>query len=302
MPDYGIPLDDRYRIEPIAESSVTREDVLALWARENVVTPQEARRRIDEVLLVGVDRDDGVVGVSSAYLQRNEQLRMDLWYYRAFVARAHRMSSLAVLLAMIGRDLLKQRFVTGRDTRAAGAVYEVENEGLKRYFNGGVLAADRVHLHRRERSRGPRPGPLLPGSACTGAPTACPDAVIVECADRHRVPRRQTGEDLRRSGQTGCDGPIAGSASRRSAGGAVERPGWLGGQGAGGRASRTTTQRARRQGARGAPPGPAAPGGDGGREEGAGRAATARRSRSHPGEARRGGEERRGRRARGNRA
>ena len=138
MPDYGIPLDERYRIEPFAGSSVTREDVLALWAREGVVSTEEAERRIDEVLLVGVERDQGVVGVSSAYLQRNPQLRMDLWYYRAFVGREHRRSSLAVLLAMIGRDHLKQRFVTGQDPRAAGAVYEVENEGLKRYFNAAL--------------------------------------------------------------------------------------------------------------------------------------------------------------------
>lgn len=138
MPDYGIPLEDRYRIEPLAESAVGRDDVLALWEREGAVQPAEAQRRIEEVLLVGVERDQGVVGVSSAYLQRNEQLGMDLWYYRAFVARAHRMSSLAVLLAMIGRDLLECRFVTGLDPRAAGIVYEVENEGLKRNLNAAL--------------------------------------------------------------------------------------------------------------------------------------------------------------------
>jgi hypothetical protein len=138
MPDYGIPLDERYRIEPFSESAVSREDVLSLWTRESAVPAAEAARRIEEVLLVAVERDEGVVGVSSSYLQRNEQLQMDLWYYRAFVARAHRMSSLAVLLALIGRDHLKTQFVTGRDTRAAGVVYEVENEGLKRTFNAAL--------------------------------------------------------------------------------------------------------------------------------------------------------------------
>lgn len=160
MPDYGIPLDERYRIEPFAEAEdVTERAVLDLWAREDVVPPAEAQVRIAEVLLVGVDREDGVVAVSSGYLRRNPQLAMNLWYYRAFVARAHRKSSLAVLLAMHGRDLLEQRFVTGQDTRAPGIVYEVENEGLKAYFNqalwlpteflfiGENLRGDHVRVH-----------------------------------------------------------------------------------------------------------------------------------------------------------
>ena len=84
------------------------------------------------MLLVAIDEVDGVVGVSSAYPQRNPQLRMDLWYYRAFVASGHRNISLAVLLALRGRDHLQERFLSGRDTRGAGIIYEVENEGLKR--------------------------------------------------------------------------------------------------------------------------------------------------------------------------
>ena len=55
----------------------------------------EARRRLSEVLLVATTDSRGLVGVSSAYVQHNPQLRMDLWYYRAFVARAHRKSNVA---------------------------------------------------------------------------------------------------------------------------------------------------------------------------------------------------------------
>ncbi|MFN8150968.1 MAG: hypothetical protein U0R24_07565 [Solirubrobacterales bacterium] len=118
-----------------AQDEVSEQDVIDLWTREGVIPPAEAQRRILEVLLVGVHDEDGVVGVSTAYLQRNAQLDMHLWYYRAFVAPSHRMSSMAVLLALQGRDLLKQRYVDGSDVRGAGVVYEVENDGLKRYFN-----------------------------------------------------------------------------------------------------------------------------------------------------------------------
>lgn len=129
------PLGEGYRIVPFAEqSAVTAEDVVELWQRETVLPAEEARRRVAELHLIGVDAADRPVGVSTAYLQHNEQLGMTLWYYRAFVADAHRHSALAVWLAVRGRELLERRFVEGEDTRAPGVVYEVENEGLKRYF------------------------------------------------------------------------------------------------------------------------------------------------------------------------
>ncbi len=61
--------------------------------------PAEARRRVLEVLLVGVHESDGLVAVASAYLQRNPQLEMHFWYCRAFVASANRMGKVAVQLA-----------------------------------------------------------------------------------------------------------------------------------------------------------------------------------------------------------
>jgi hypothetical protein len=147
------PLEERYRIVPLTESGeATPDDVLALWARESAVPELEASRRVHEVHLVAIERSAGLAGVSSAYLQRNAQLRLDLWYYRAFVAMAHRRSSLAVQLALHGRDLLEDRFTSGEDTRAAGVIYEVENEGLKRYFNKALwLPTDFTFIGENER-------------------------------------------------------------------------------------------------------------------------------------------------------
>ncbi len=149
--DYSLP--GRYRIVPIAEAGASAaDDVLALWAREGAVPEPEARRRVHEVHLVALEESEGLVGVSSAFLKRNAQLRLDLWYYRAFVARAHRQSRLAVQLALRGRDLLESRFVSGEDTRAPGMIYEVENPGLKRYFNKALwLPTDFTFIGENER-------------------------------------------------------------------------------------------------------------------------------------------------------
>jgi hypothetical protein len=133
------PLEPGYRIERFAQQdAVGAQDVIDFWLREGAMPAEEAQRRVDEVLLVALTDADELAGVSSTYLQRNAQLRMDLWYYRAFVAAAHRISSIAIWLALIGREMLQERFVGGEDRRAAGLLFEVENEGLKRYFNEAI--------------------------------------------------------------------------------------------------------------------------------------------------------------------
>jgi hypothetical protein len=129
-------LEPGYRVELFEEQDeVSEQDIIDLWARESAVPAEEARRRVLEVLFVGIHERDGLVGIASAYLQRSPQLDLQLWYYRAFVASAHRMGNVAVQLALQGRDLLQERYVSGEDRRGCGVLYEVENEGLKTYFN-----------------------------------------------------------------------------------------------------------------------------------------------------------------------
>jgi hypothetical protein len=144
--DYSI--DDRYSVEPYTGSgAATADDILAMWARARVMPEAEARRRVHEALNVVIDRDDGVIAVSTAYLQRNTQLRMDLWYFRSFVSDAHRKTHVATQLTFHNRDLLQSRFVSGEDTRAGGIAFELENEGMRKYFNKAIwLPADFIFV------------------------------------------------------------------------------------------------------------------------------------------------------------
>jgi hypothetical protein len=128
-----------YRIVPFAaQDEVGPDDVVALWTSEGVLPEAEARRRVEEVLLVAIGDDGRLAGITTRYLRRNEQLRMDLWHIRAFTAAAYRKSAIATALAVRGREYLEQRFVSGQDTRAAGLIYEVESELLKRLFPNAI--------------------------------------------------------------------------------------------------------------------------------------------------------------------
>ena len=131
--------DDRFVIEPLAESkSVTPDDVLALWSSEGVVAEAAARRRIDQVQLVAVADGSRVVGVSSAFLEQKPRLRVDLWNYRTFVASSYRHSTVAAQLLFGNLELLEGRFVSGVDTRAQGILFELENEDVMRGLNVAV--------------------------------------------------------------------------------------------------------------------------------------------------------------------
>jgi hypothetical protein len=134
--DVDYSLEDRYRIEMLSESnSVTPEDVLAFWEREDAVTGEQARRRVHEVQLVAITGESEVAGVSTAYLERNAQLRMDVWNYRTFVGAAHRMGNLAAQLIIRNRDLLEARFTSGEDTRGQGVLFDLENQGMQKHLN-----------------------------------------------------------------------------------------------------------------------------------------------------------------------
>jgi hypothetical protein len=119
-------------LELAATDAVTADDVLGLWAREGAVAPEEAERRIDEVVTVVTAPDGTLAGIGSAYVRRVPQLRMDLFGIRLFVATEHRRSSLATHIMWRTRDVMTERFADGRDRRAVGILYEVENPGLRR--------------------------------------------------------------------------------------------------------------------------------------------------------------------------
>lgn len=170
MAEHGWNLDDGFRIERFdAQDTVSADAVIDLWTREGAVGADEARRRVGELHLVAIDDHGAPAGVSTTYLEHNAQLGMDLWYYRAFVARAHRRTVIGLRLAVAGRDDLEQRFVTGRDTRGAGVLLEVENAGLKRdadqafwwatdfTFIGENARGDHVRVHYFRGALAPEP-------------------------------------------------------------------------------------------------------------------------------------------------
>lgn len=131
-------IDERYSLRPYAGEPEVTKGILRLWASEGVVQHEEAQRRVHETLNVVIDRDGGVIALSTAYIQRNDQLSMNLWYFRTFVASPHRNTHVGTQLTMHNRDLLEQRFTAGEDTRAGGVGFELQNPGMRKYLNAAA--------------------------------------------------------------------------------------------------------------------------------------------------------------------
>ena len=153
MRELVITLEDDYRVVELAETDeVSNDDVIAFWEREGAVAGEEAQRRVNEVQLVGIEERTGIAAVSTGYLQRSSQLRMDVWYYRAFVGKAHRQKSIASYFAVQGIGHMEQRFIEGTDTRGAGVIFEIENNFLKTFLNKGQwLPSDFTFIGENER-------------------------------------------------------------------------------------------------------------------------------------------------------
>ncbi len=155
----------------IAPHDPARDPALVdLWTREAGLDPEEARERLVEVLLTATDGSGAIAGVASAYLARSEQLRMELWHARIFVARAHRRSDLALRLALMARDGLRERFVRGHDRRSPGLVFEIEHPGLReRFTEADWPRTGFTFVGENERGAHVRihwfPGALVPGAA-----------------------------------------------------------------------------------------------------------------------------------------
>jgi hypothetical protein len=139
-------------IEVFDEQDVVDEQAVAdFWVREDAVDAETAQQRVRSLHLVALAGGE-VVAVTTRYLQRNAQLGLDMWHYRGFVGAAHRGTLLGMRLGIMGRDHLEERFATGRDRRAPGIIWEVENEGLRTYAPEAIWAfTDFVFIGENER-------------------------------------------------------------------------------------------------------------------------------------------------------
>ena len=144
--DWDIRPAERVSIELFARSAVTPDDVVRFWTAEARMDPDEARRRVPEVLAVAVDPDGQLAGVCSVYVHEFETLRAPVWVCRAFVRTTNRAMSVGANLGAAAVTTLEHRFTTGEDTRGTGVVMVQENAALRAAHPSAVWRGAPVDL------------------------------------------------------------------------------------------------------------------------------------------------------------
>ncbi|MEM1113056.1 MAG: hypothetical protein AAGI11_14185 [Pseudomonadota bacterium] len=117
---------DAIRLEEVQQplQQPLRDDILALWEREQAVIPA-IEERLAEVVAVAWS-GDALAGVASTGVVQHPGIKQPLFFMRAMVGSDYRKQGLAYLLHRRVVEIMEDRFDRGEDTRAIGVYVEVE--------------------------------------------------------------------------------------------------------------------------------------------------------------------------------
>ena len=131
-----------YQFETVwpTPSDVVREDVVDFWLSESALPYGRAIERAHQLLVVCRDASGAIAAVSTAVAIHVERLGVGMYYFRAFVGRAHRVrglrsSQLAKELLLESYRVLNDRFQQQGDKDGLGLYFEIENRSAQRIRN-----------------------------------------------------------------------------------------------------------------------------------------------------------------------
>jgi len=123
------------------EQPENNERVLAFWKSEGALTNEsQAVDRLSQVVMHATDANGDVAGVCTVTLVTHPRLGQPMYYFRCFVGKAWRKSSLVIQLLHRTQDLLEE-YARANDYPAIGILLELENKrfeskGLKAMWSG----------------------------------------------------------------------------------------------------------------------------------------------------------------------
>ncbi|MFV1968605.1 MAG: hypothetical protein ACC628_24555 [Pirellulaceae bacterium] len=132
-----------YRLEAVwpAPPDAVREDVARFWLAESALPDlAAAQTRAHQLLVVARDPNGQVAGVSTAVRTFIDLLGFECFFYRTFVARAHRTRGLRSTqlfwnILLESHRFLNERFLRGCDPGVPGIYAEIENTSMMRVRN-----------------------------------------------------------------------------------------------------------------------------------------------------------------------
>lgn len=123
----GFALRPAWRLDDAAIEA----DAVAFWTRLDILPPDIAPEQRAKELIAVAYKDDRIVGVSSARIERVEQVRARLAMLRSAVDPDYRRTHLAMALTLYSRALLERWSRDNPHERLAGLGAVLESEQLQ---------------------------------------------------------------------------------------------------------------------------------------------------------------------------
>ena len=133
-------------------SEEVRDEVVRFWLAVGAITDlATAKERSRQLLVVARDMAGQVAGVSTAVRMLVDQLGLECFYYRTFIApdarvRGLRSTRLGWRIFHESYRLLDERFAQGNDREVLGLYAEVENASIMRHRNEAVWKDDGMNF------------------------------------------------------------------------------------------------------------------------------------------------------------
>ena len=143
-----------YRLVPVygRVPEELRAEIITMWRIANVLPPDEARRRVDEVVIAVRNPAGELAGVNTAFVQQVPGGSGNWYFYRTFVREADRgVSGLPSACLRAAIAVLRDH---PHPAAPLGIVAVVENPRLSN--PGSVRRMERLGLHRIGRDRDDR--------------------------------------------------------------------------------------------------------------------------------------------------
>lgn len=123
---HGYAIDNVFQAVPPA----LRDEIIDLWRRNQILPgPEEALRRVNQVVLAIRNPAGQVAGVSTAYVGDFQQRGNSYWFYRMFIQPADRVPGLMRFVTLRTCGILGERHVPGGPK---GVIIVTENRKLMR--------------------------------------------------------------------------------------------------------------------------------------------------------------------------
>lgn len=115
-----------------------QQRVLDFWRRNNAIgNPQEAQKRVHQVVLVAENTDNQVVGVSTVYIQQYQGNMKFYYFYRMFIQPVDRVYGMMEFMTQLTHESLKPVSIPNKPE---GMVVITENPKLMRKGMRRMLA------------------------------------------------------------------------------------------------------------------------------------------------------------------